>query len=273
MTATAGAAALTDPRRLAAVHRHEILDAPADGAFDRIAHLAARVCDTPVATVSIVDADRVWFAASAGLDGVTQVGTEPGLCASAFLADGLYVVGDAAVDPRTVDHPLVRGELGLRFYAAAPLVTGDGHRLGTVAVLDVVPRELDATRAAVLADLAALVTAHLALRLDALRAVRAERELREEAQERAAAAGALAARLRAGAAAQREVPRPPRCQLGGTGRPCAGPAELKVADSWGVAAWGCHAHVEEALLHVRSVFVASEDPDGLGGLGGYLRRA
>ena len=72
-------AALTDPARLAAVRRYEILDAPTDGQFDTIAAAAAAVCGTPIATVSIVDADRVWFAARKGLDGVTQVGTEPGI--------------------------------------------------------------------------------------------------------------------------------------------------------------------------------------------------
>ena len=66
-----------------------------------------------IAFERIVDADRVWFAAAHGLDGVTEVGTEPGLCASAFCADGPYVVNDAAIDPRTLDHPLVRGALGL----------------------------------------------------------------------------------------------------------------------------------------------------------------
>src|SRR5690349_7234456 len=102
--------ALNDATRLAAVRRYEILDAPADGTFNRIAETAATVCGTPIATVSIVDADRVWFAACYGLEGVSQVGTEPGLCASAFVADGTYVVEDAAIDPRTLDHPLVRGE-------------------------------------------------------------------------------------------------------------------------------------------------------------------
>lgn len=113
--------------RLAAVHRSEILDAPTDGTFDDIARLAALAFGTPIATVSIVDTARVWFAATHGLDGVTQIGNEPGLCASAVLADEVYVVTDATLDPRTLDHPQVRGELGLRFYAAAPIVTTDGH--------------------------------------------------------------------------------------------------------------------------------------------------
>ncbi len=78
--------------------------------------------------------------------GVSQVGTEPGLCASAYYADGPYMVNDAATDPRTLEHPLVRGELGVRFYAAAPIVTTDGYQLGTVTALDTEPRELTEAR-------------------------------------------------------------------------------------------------------------------------------
>ncbi|RFU38021.1 GAF domain-containing protein, partial [Actinomadura logoneensis] len=81
-------------------------------------------------------------------------------------------------------------------------------------------------------------------------------------------AAELAARMRAAATAQATTPRPERCQLGGA-QGCAGPAEIKIADSWGDAAWGCPAHVEEALINVRSVFLATEEADGLAA---YLNR-
>ncbi|MFD1364435.1 GAF domain-containing protein [Actinoplanes sichuanensis] len=258
----------TDPVRLAAVRRYEILDAPADGQFDTIAAAAAAVCGTPIATVSIVDADRVWFAAAKGLGDVAQVGTEPGLCASAFCADGPYVVTDAALDPRTLDHPLVRGELGLRFYAAAPIVTTDGHHLGTVTAIDAMPRELTEGQTTVLTHLADQVAQHLELRLAALTAVRAERELRDDAERRAVAAAELAARMRAAATTHATSRHPEHCQLGGSDG-CTAPAELKIADSWGDSAWGCTHHVEEAIISVRSVFIASEE---LGGLAAYLNR-
>jgi GAF domain-containing protein len=260
--------ALTDPARLAAVRRYEILDAPTDGQFDTIAAAAAALCGTPIATVSIVDADRVWFAAAKGLDGVTQVGTEPGLCASAFCADGPYVVDDAAIDPRTLQHPLVRGDLGLRFYAAAPIITTDGHHLGTVTAIDAMPCELTDGQRTVLGHLADQVAQHLELRLATLTAVRAERKLRDEAVQRATAAAELADRMRAAAATHTAAPHPEHCQLGGT-TGCTAPAELKLADSWGDSAWGCTNHVEEAILNVRSVFIASEE---LGGLAAYLNR-
>ena len=261
-------AALRDPARVAAVRRYEILDAPTDGTYDEFAAAAAAACGTPIATVSIVDTDRVWFAAAHGLDGVAQVGAEPGLCASAFCAEGPYVVNDAAVDPRTLEHPLVRGELGLRFYAAAPIITADGHHLGTITAIDSAPRELTDAQTAVLGHLATLVARQLELRLAALTAVRAERQLRDEAEQRAAAAADLAERMRAAAAAHAAAPHPPHCQLGGAAE-CTSPAELKVADSWGDSAWGCTAHVEEAIINVRSVFIASEE---LGGLTGYVNR-
>ncbi|SDY93279.1 sigma-B regulation protein RsbU (phosphoserine phosphatase) [Micromonospora pattaloongensis] len=254
--------------RLAAVRRYEILDTPRDGAFDPVARIAATVFGTPIATVTIVDADRVWFAACEGLDGVSQIGVEPGLCASAVLQDGPYVVNDAAVDPRTIDHPLVRGALGLRFYAAAPITTRDGHRLGTVNVIDSEPREVTPAQAAVLSELAAVVMQQLELRLSAIRAVRAERELRAEADERAERAARLAEQMRVAAAAASAREHPSACELGGR-RPCAKPAELKVADSWGDSAWACTAHAEEVILQVPSVFVADE---ALGGLAAYVRR-
>ncbi|MHA6626049.1 PP2C family protein-serine/threonine phosphatase [Pseudonocardia sichuanensis] len=162
--------------------RYDILDTPRDGAFDRVAALAARWLDTPIATVSIVDEDRVWFKATHGLDGVTEIGTEPGLCASAVCQDTPYVVTDALTDLRTANHPLVHGEMGVRFYAAAPIVTRDGHRLGTVNVLDTRPREAGAAGLETLSDLAAIVMDQLELRLSSLRTVRAERQLRARAE-------------------------------------------------------------------------------------------
>ena len=122
--------------RLEAVRRYRLVDQPVEDAYDRIAFVAGAIFDTPIATVSLVEQDRVWLAACQGLDGVRQVGREPGLCASVIAQDGVYVINNAAIDPRTLEHPLVRGELGLRFYAAAPIRTHDGYKLGTVNVIE-----------------------------------------------------------------------------------------------------------------------------------------
>ncbi len=180
---SAARATEVETARLAAVARYGILDTPPDGAFDRVAALAARLLDVPIATVSIVDTDRIWFKATSGLAGVTQIGRDPGLCASAILRDEPHVVPDALADPVAAENPLVRGELGVRFYAGAPLITPDGYRLGTVNVLDTRPRELDEDQVTILTDLAAMVVDHLELRLSALRTVRQERSIRDRAEE------------------------------------------------------------------------------------------
>lgn len=156
--------------RMAAVRRYEVLDTPPDGAYDRIAAIAARVCGTPISTITIVDVDRIWFRAAHGLE-VDEIGRDPGLCASAILHPGPYVVEDAVNDPRALENPLVRGELGLRFYAAVPLTSGDGHRLGTLNVIDTEPRKLTADQLATLDDLARVVMDELEMRLEARRSV------------------------------------------------------------------------------------------------------
>ncbi|MEV8246148.1 MULTISPECIES: PP2C family protein-serine/threonine phosphatase [Streptomyces] len=186
MTASSVQAGLTAPAaeeaRLAAVRRYHILDTPPDGAFDRIASLAARLFDAPMATVAIVDTDRVWFKAAHGLDGISETDREPGLCASAILHGEPYVVTDADSDARAFANPLVRSDLGVRFYAAAPITTADGQRLGTVNVLDTRPRQPTDDQLEALKDLAALVMDELELRLSAIRTVAAERERRAEAE-------------------------------------------------------------------------------------------
>ena len=108
-----------EEQRLEAVRRYAVLDTPPDAAFDRIATLAARILHTPIASVTIVDEDRIWFRARHGLD-ATETDRVPGLCASAILKDDPTIVTDAAVDPSTISNPLVAGDPGLRFYAAAP---------------------------------------------------------------------------------------------------------------------------------------------------------
>ncbi|PJE97308.1 hypothetical protein CUT44_13075 [Streptomyces carminius] len=173
---------------MAAVRRYDILDTPPDGAFDRVAAIAARLFDVPVASVTIVDADRIWFKAAHGLDGVREIGRDPGLCASAILTDDALVIPDTLTDPVACSNPLVTGPMGVRFYAAAPIVTADGHRLGTVNILDTKPRSITEADTATLTDLAMIVLDELELRLSALHRLREEQERRreqEEARERA----------------------------------------------------------------------------------------
>ncbi|MET7686162.1 GAF domain-containing SpoIIE family protein phosphatase [Streptomyces sp. NPDC005423] len=180
--------AVEETARMDAVRRYDILDTPPDGAFDRVAAMAARLFKVPVASVTIVDEDRIWFKAAHGLDGVSEISREPGLCGSAILADETLVIPDTLTDPVAVNNGLVTGPMAVRFYAAAPIITGDGHRLGTVNILDTKPRLITEDDTTTLADLASIVLDELEMRLAALNALRAEQERRieqEEARERA----------------------------------------------------------------------------------------
>lgn len=180
--------AVEEAARMDAVRRYDILDTPPDGAFDRVAAMAARLFKVPVASVTIVDEDRIWFKAAHGLEGVSEIGREPGLCGSAILTDETLVIPDTLTDPVAFNNGLVTGPMGVRFYAAAPIITGDGHRLGTVNILDTKPRLITEDDTATLADLAAIVLDELEMRLAALNALRTEQERRieqEEARQRA----------------------------------------------------------------------------------------
>ncbi len=157
-----------EEERLAAVRRYDVLDTPPDGSFDRITALAARLFDVPISTISIVDHDRIWFKSHHGID-ATEIGRDAGLCASAICHLEPWVVNDAQVDVRTIDNPLVAGDLGLRFYLGIPLTTSDGYNLGTLNVIDVKPRTVSEAELATLGDLAAVVVDELELRLNVRR--------------------------------------------------------------------------------------------------------
>jgi GAF domain-containing protein len=160
-----------EAERLQAVRRYQILDTPPDGTFDRITALASELFDVPIALVTIVDEDRIWFKSRSGLDGIQEIPREPGLCASAILQDTPYIVEEARRDPRTLANPLVRGQFGLQFYAAAPLRTADGYRLGNLCIIDREPRVFSPKQAAVLDRLSEIVMDEMELRLNAMQAV------------------------------------------------------------------------------------------------------
>ncbi|MBA2461760.1 MAG: GAF domain-containing protein [Actinobacteria bacterium] len=166
--------------RLTALRRYDVLDTPPDGAFDRITRLASLILETPIAIVSLVDHDRIWFKSTQGLDGLEQIDRDPGLCASAILADEAWVIEDAKSDPRALANPLVAGEFGLRFYAGTALRTHDGYNLGTLCVIDKKPRQLTEQQIHLLEDLAALVVDELELRLAARQQARQATELNDD---------------------------------------------------------------------------------------------
>jgi CheY-like chemotaxis protein len=142
-----------EAQRLAALHRHAILDTGPESGFDALVHEAASLCGAPIALISLVDDDRQWFKARVGL-AVSQTPRTEAFCDHA-IADplGMLVVPDTHVDARFSGNPLVLGDPHVRFYAGMALHDAEGHALGALCVLDQVPRELDAAK---LADLRAL---------------------------------------------------------------------------------------------------------------------
>ncbi len=156
-------------QRLAALHSYAVLDTPAESCFDDLVKLAAFICQTPMAMVSLVDGERQWFKSRLGLD-QQEMERHLSFCAHAILqSDQIFEVCDASSDPRFCGNPLVTAEPCICFYAGMPLVTSDGHALGTLCVLDHVARTLTAEQRDALQILGRQVMAQLELRQRATR--------------------------------------------------------------------------------------------------------
>jgi PAS domain S-box-containing protein len=152
-----------EARRLAALASYDILDTPTEEAFDEVAALASRICETPIAVVNLIGEGRQFFKAEVGL-GVRETPLESSFCAKAILEEDFLLVPDATKDARFDCNPLVTGEPGLRFYAGALLKTEDGLPIGTLCVLDMQPRDLSELQQQTLKVLARQVMAQLDLR-------------------------------------------------------------------------------------------------------------
>jgi diguanylate cyclase (GGDEF)-like protein/PAS domain S-box-containing protein len=168
-----------EPTRLAALQALEVLDTDPEQELDALVRVASVVCGAPISLISLVDADRQWFKANVGLDGATETPRDVAFCAHAILGDEIFEVTDAALDPRFADNPLVTGGPRIRFYAGAPVQLSDGHRVGTLCVIDRAPRQLTPTQREVLSGLAtaaaqALEGRHAMLRTQQLAAELAE---------------------------------------------------------------------------------------------------
>lgn len=153
-----------EEERVRALLKYDILDTPPDNTFDKLTKLAAQLMKVPVAIISFVDKDRVWFKSKYGLE-TQQMEREDGLCNTVILADDFYQIENAATDPRTLDHKLVIGDFGLRFYAAYPLKTKDGFNLGAFCIIDKEPRVLSAEEREVLRDLRDIAMEQIELKL------------------------------------------------------------------------------------------------------------
>ena len=149
--------------RLAALAEYCVLDTPAEDDYDDLTRVAAEVCGTPIALLSLVDRHRQWFKARVGLD-AEQTPREQAFCAHALGRKAPLVVADAAADPRFLDNPLVTGEPNIRFYAGAPLVVAGGQAIGTLCVIDRRPRVLEPAQLSALQALSRQVSRLLELR-------------------------------------------------------------------------------------------------------------
>ena len=180
-----GHRASNEAERLAALRRYKILDTDPEQAFDDLALLASQICETPIALITLVDAERQWFKARVGTS-VAETSRSVSFCSRAIKQAGLFVVPDALADGEFRDNPLVTGDPHIRFYAGAPLVTHDGHALGTLCVVDSVPRTLTREQTDALQALKRQAEAQIELRgnLIELKQALRERDRAEEGQER-----------------------------------------------------------------------------------------
>src|SRR5512137_1912318 len=130
-----------EAKRLKVLWQYEVLDTVPEEVFDDLTELAARICEAPIALISLVDEKRQWFKSKVGIT-VTETSRDVSFCAHAINQGSLFVVPDATKDPRFADNPFVVSDPKIRFYAGAPLITPDDQALGTLCVIDKVPRQL-----------------------------------------------------------------------------------------------------------------------------------
>ena len=170
--------------RVAALDRYAILDSEPEEAFDDLVTLAAHICQTPMAMLSLVDDHRQWFKSKVGVQ-VRETPKDISICAPAIQQKDLFIVPDTHEDARFRENPLVLGEPSIRFYAGAPLINDDGFALGTLCVVDREPRVLDNEQKEALEALSRLALRQMELRknLQLLKDALSDRTREEHARE------------------------------------------------------------------------------------------
>jgi len=145
-----------EANRIKTLKSLEILDTAAEDRFDRLTRMSKRLFDVPIALVSLVDENRQWFKSCVGLD-VSETPRDISFCGHAILGNDIFVIPNATEDQRFADNPLVADDPSIRFYAGCPLRSENGSMLGTLCIIDRVPRELSADDIEALKDLASMV--------------------------------------------------------------------------------------------------------------------
>jgi anti-sigma regulatory factor (Ser/Thr protein kinase) len=167
--------------RLAALRRYRILNTEPEQAFDDLTLLASQICGTPIALITLLDEERQWFKSRLGMS-ATETARSIAFCAHTIQENNLFVIPDTLADERFRENPLVLGEPWVRFYAGSALITHDGHALGSLCVLDRVPRTLTPEQQAALDALRRQAVAQLELRLNVDELAQSLRE-RDEAED------------------------------------------------------------------------------------------